>query len=138
MLAAMAELKTKATAASVESFLGKIKDEERRDDCLAVVRMMKRATGAEPKMWGSGIVGFGSCKLKYPSGRELDWFPVGFASRKQDLTLYGLLGDGSDALLGKLGKHSLGKGCLYLKRLSDVDTRVLQQLIEKAARRKSG
>lgn len=131
----MAELKTKATKASVEGFLKGVKDEARREDCAALVKMMKKATKAEPKLWGSSIVGFGSVRLKYDSGRELDWFPIGFASRKQDLTLYGLLGDGSEALLEKLGKHSRGKGCLYLKRLADVDGKVLQKLIDKAARK---
>src|SRR5713226_7635576 len=101
----MAELKTRATRDSVAGFLDKIEDEGRRLDCQALMKMMKSATGAEPKMWGASIVGFGSCHLKYASGRELDWFPVGFASRKQDLTLYGLLSeDGSDALLERLGK----------------------------------
>jgi hypothetical protein len=132
---AMTEFKTKATRASVASFLDQVEDEGRRLDCRALVKMMKRATGAAPKMWGASIVGFGSCHLKYPSGRELDWFPIGFASRKQDLTLYGLLGeDGSSALLERLGKHSRGKGCLYIKRLSDVDAGVLQRLIDEAAR----
>jgi hypothetical protein len=131
----MAEIKTKASRASVDGFFAKIKDAGRRRDCQAVAEMMKRATGAEPKMWGANIVGFGSRLLKYPNGRELDWFQVGLASRKQDLTLYGLLAD-SDALLAKLGKHSRGKGCLYVKRLADVDTAVLGRLIEQAARSK--
>ena len=127
----MAELKTKATRASVAGFLEKIPDESRRADCETLMKVMTRATGAEPKMWGASIVGFGSCHLKYASGRELDWFPIGFASRKQDLTLYGLLSaEESDALLERLGKHTRGKGCLYVKRLADIDTTVLQRLIE--------
>ncbi|TMA28827.1 MAG: DUF1801 domain-containing protein [Deltaproteobacteria bacterium] len=127
----MAELKTRETRASVAGFLEKIADESRRKDCQALVKLMKRATGAEPKMWGASIVGFGSCHLKYASGRKLDWFPIGFASRKQDLTLYGLLSaEESDALLERLGKHTRGKGCLYVKRLADIDTTVLQRLIE--------
>jgi hypothetical protein len=131
----MAELKTKATQASVDGFLSK-QPEARRSDCDALVKMMKKATKAEPKLWGSAIVGFGSTTLKYPSGRELDWFPVGFSPRKQELALYGLLGDGSEALLEKLGKHSCGKGCLYIKRLSDVDAGVLQKLIDRAVKAK--
>jgi len=96
----MAELKTKRTGASVEAFLGKIGDESRRQDCEALVRMMKKASDADAKMWGSSIVAFGSRRLKYDSGRELDWFPIGFAARKQDLTLYGLLTeDDGDPLL---------------------------------------
>src|SRR5947209_20093772 len=121
----MAELKTRETRASVAGFLEKIADESRRKDCQALVKLMKRATGEKPKMWGASIVGFGSCHLKYASGRELDWFPMGFASRKQDLTIYGLSGEGSDALVERLGKCSRGKGCLYIKRLSDIDLGVL-------------
>src|SRR5205807_8213404 len=101
---------TKETGASVDVFLAKIAGEERRRDCVAVVKLMSRASGARPKMWGAGIVGFGSRRLKYESGRELDWFPVGFASRKQDIALYGLLGGEAEALLDKLGKHSRAKG----------------------------
>ena len=133
----MVELKTKATGASVAAFIDKIGDERRRRDCQALVKMMSRATRAEPKMWGSSIVGFGSSRLKYESGRELDWFPIGFASRKADIALYGLLSDGRDALLGKLDNHSRGKGCLYIKRLEDVDEAVLRQLIDTAARKAS-
>jgi hypothetical protein len=134
----MAELKTKATRGSVAAFIGKIEDEGRRQDCQALVKMMKRATGEAPKMWGAGIVGFGSVHLKYESGRELDWFTIGFAPRKQDLTLYGLLGGESGTLLERLGKHSRGKGCLYIKRLHDVEEAILRRLIEKAARRVQG
>ena len=132
----MGGLKTRATGASVAAFLDKIGDGDRRRDCEALIKMMKRATGAEPKLWGSAIIGFGSVRLKYESGRELDWFPVGFAARKQDLALYGLLGDdGSDPLLGRLGKHRCGKGCLYIKRLADVDAAVLQRIIDKRAKK---
>jgi hypothetical protein len=134
----MAEPKTRATGSSVSHFLDKVTDAGRREDCQALVKMMAKATGAEPKMWGASIVGFGSHKVRYASGRELDWPPMSFASRRQDLTLYGLLGaDESDELLGRLGKHTRGKGCLYIKRLADVDTRVLQRLIDRAARKKT-
>jgi hypothetical protein len=136
--AAMAEPKTRATGASVSKFLDKVADAGRRQDCQALVKMMSKATGVEPKMWGAGIVGFGSHKVRYASGREIDWPPIAFASRRQDLTLYGLIGnDGPEKLLGRLGKHSRGKGCLYIKRLADVDAAVLQRLIERAARRKA-
>jgi hypothetical protein len=135
----MAEPKTKATKASVTGFLDKVKDAGRRLDCQARVKMMTKATGAEPKMWGTSIVGFGSHRITYASGREIDWPPIAFASRRQDLTLYGLLGaEGADALLTRLGKHARGKGCLYIRRLSDVDVKVLQGLIDQAARRKEG
>ena len=136
MIGRMAELKTKETGASVDVFLAKIAGEERRRDCVALVKLMSSASGARPKMWGAGIVGFGSRRLKYESGRELDWFPIGFASRKQDIALYGLLGGEAEALLDNLGKHSRAKGCLYLKRLADVDTSVLERLMKKAVRKK--
>jgi hypothetical protein len=126
----MAEPKTKATKASVTGFLDKVKDAGRRLDCQARVKMMTKATGAEPKMWGTSIVGFGSHRITYASGREIDWPPIAFASRRQELTLY--------ALLTRLGKHARGKGCLYIRRLSDVDVKVLQGLIDQAARRKEG
>ena len=91
---------------------------------------MKRAVGAEPKMWGPSIVGFGHYHYKYASGRENDWFLAGFSPRKQDLTLYIMAGfDRYDALMTKLGKHKTGKSCLYLKRLADVDVAVLEELI---------
>ena len=131
----MAGLKTRATEASAAKFVAAIEDEGRRRDCRALLKMMKRATRAEPKMWGSSIVGFGSVRLKYDSGRELDWFKLGFASRKQDLTLYGLQ-IATSPLLSKLGRHGSGKGYLYIKRLADVDTAVLQQMMNQAARRK--
>ncbi len=132
-MAKKAELKTKRTTSSVAKFLGAIEDDERRKDCLAVAKMMKKATRAEPAMWGPSIVGFGTLHLEYASGRELDWFPIGFSPRKNDLTLYLAIGyERHPALMKKLGKHKTGKSCLYLKRLADVDLDVLRQLIEKA------
>ena len=131
----MAELKTKKTDASVEAFLNKIKDEEIRRDCLEITRLMKQATGSGPKMWGSAIIGFGSRRLKYPSGRELDWMLIGFSPRKANIALYlpgGL--EPQAALLKKLGKHSTGKGCLYIKNLKDVDTKLLKEVISQSVR----
>jgi uncharacterized protein DUF1801 len=126
----MAELKTKVNNASVDKFLKSIKDEQTRADCFQIVEMMKKATQAEPKMWGTSIVGFGDYHYKYESGREGDWFVTGFSPRKQNLTLYVMGGfNGYDELVTKLGKHSMGKGCLYVKKLEDVDTRVLNKLI---------
>ena len=126
----MAKLKTQKTNASVSAFLKSIADDDRRKDCQTLVRVMKRAVGAEPKMWGSSIVGFGHYHYKYASGRENDWFLSGFSPRKQDLTLYIMAGfDRYDALMTKLGKHKTGKSCLYLKRLADVDVAVLEELI---------
>ena len=129
----MAELKTKKTEASVEDFLNKIKDEGTRRDCFEIAKMMKQATRADPKMWGSSIIGFGSRRLKYASGRELDWMLTGFSPRKANITLYILTGfEKQIALLKKLGKYSTGKGCLYIKKLKDVDTKVLKELISES------
>ena len=126
----MAELKTKRTDSSVKAFLDKVTDESRRKDCQALVRMMTRAVKAKPKMWGPAIIGFGDYRYKYASGRENDWFLVGFSPRKQDLTLYIMAGfDRFDALLATLGKYKTGKSCLYIKRLSDIDLSVLEALI---------
>ena len=128
----MAEPKTRETKASVAAFLGKIADAERRKDCRTVAAMMRRATGHAPKMWGTAIVGFGRRPLKYASGRELDWPLVAFAPRKGDLTLYlGSPGTKAD-LLKRLGKHKTSKACLSIKRLADVDTKVLEAVIERA------
>lgn len=126
----MAELKTKLTHASVDKFINDIKDEQVRADCFQIVEIMKKAAKAEPKMWGTSIIGFGNVHLKYESGRELDWFPIGFSPRKQNLTLYLMGGiESQKELLGKLGKYSTGKGCLYIKKLEDVDIKVLNKLI---------
>jgi len=126
----MTELKTKVNNANVDAFIRKLKDKRLESDCRTIMRLMQKATRAEPKMWGTSIVGFGSRHLKYASGRELDWMEIGFSPRKQNLTLYVLSGfDGQDALLAKLGKHSTGKGCLYVKKLDDVDLKVLEKII---------
>lgn len=126
----MAELKTKKTEASVKDFLNDIKEEQVRNDCFEIAKIMKQATKAEPKMWGPSIIGFGSIHLKYASGRELDSMKIGFSLRKQTLTLYlGLSAGGYETLLKKLGKYSTGKGCLYIKKLADVDVKVLKELV---------
>ena len=132
----MAELKTKENDASVEEFLNGIADENRRADCLKIVDLMKQATKSEPKMWGDSIVGFGKRTMKYSTGRELEWLIIGFSPRKQNLTLYLNIGDGWDEeLLAKLGKHKTGMGCLYFKKLSDVDGKVLEKLINVSAKK---
>lgn len=129
----MAEPKTKPTTDSVEEFLNRIADEQRRKDCLRVLEIMKAATKAEPAMWGTSIVGFGRYRYKYESGTKGEWFLVGFAPRKQDLTLYLMSGlERYPALLKKLGKHKTGKSCLYIKKLEDVDVPTLKQLIKKS------
>ena len=133
---AKAKLKTKKTEASVEDFLNGVKDEQQRNDSFTILAMMKKATGEDGKMWGPGIIGFGNVLLKYESGRELDWFKMGFSPRKQTLTLYGVLGlKPNQALLKKLGKYTTGKGCLYIKKLVDVDTSVLKKMIEEKSRK---
>jgi hypothetical protein len=129
----MAELKTKLTDASVELFIKSIKDENRRKDSIELNKMMKAITGAKPKMWGSSIVGFGNYQYKYASGREGDWFPIGFSPRKQNLAVY--LRGGLDIqadLLKKLGKHKTGKGCLYINKLEDIDADILKKMISRA------
>jgi len=127
----MAEMKTKANDKSVERFMNGIKDEKRRDDCLAVARLMEKITGQKPKMWGESIVGFGAYHYKYASGREGDWFLTGFSPRKQDLTLYITAGLERYAdLLAGLGKFKTGKSCLYIKTIADIDLKVLADLIK--------
>lgn len=129
----MAEPKTQATTASVADFLAAVPDPDRRADCLAVTELMRAVTGVEPEMWGPSIVGFGRYRYRYASGREAEWPLAGFSPRKQNLTLYVMAGfDGEDALLARLGKHTTGKSCLYLKRLADVDRAVLRELVERS------
>jgi hypothetical protein len=125
-----AKNKTKETRASFEGFL-KTLPEDRRKDCLVIHRIMKRATRAEAKMWGTSCVGYGKRRLKYASGRELDWFLAGFSPRKANLTLYIMTGPKSHPdILKRLGKHKAGVGCLYVKRLSDVELPVLEELVQ--------
>lgn len=128
----MAELKTKKTTASVEKFLDTIEDETRRDDCYAVLEIMRSITKAEPTMWGSSIVGFGSYRYIYASGKEADWPLTAFSPRKQDLTLY-LMNDFFTKypdLLKKLGKCKTSKACLYIKSLNDIHLPTLKQVIK--------
>lgn len=129
----MAELKTKQNDQDVAAYLNGIADEQRRRDCLTILELMREVTGAEPNMWGDNIVGFGRHHYRYASGREGDWFLTGFSPRKQNLTLY--LASGFDRhaeLLQRLGKHSVGKACLYIKRLDQIDLPTLRELIERS------
>lgn len=129
----MAELKTKLNDASVEAFLNSVADERKRGDAFSILAMMQEISHEEPKMWGDAIVGFGNYHYKYASGREGDWFVIGFSPRKQNLTLYFMPGlEQQGELLQKLGKHATGKGCLYIKRLDDVDLPTLKQMIARA------
>lgn len=131
----MAELKTKQTEQSVDKFLKTVEDETRRKDCLAVAKLMEEVTGLKPKMWGPSIVGFGSYHYKYASGQEGDWPITAFSPRKQNLTLYIMPGfDRYDELMKKLGKHSTGKSCLYIKRLDDIHLPTLKKLVSESVK----
>lgn len=129
----MAENKTKQTEASVDEYIAAIEDETRRSDCKTLIKMMSGITKQPPKMWGSSIVGFGSYHYKYESGREGDMCLTGFSSRKGDISVY-LVASGAnqEQLLSRLGKHRMGKACLYIRRLDLIDDKVLRQLIEES------
>jgi hypothetical protein len=129
----MPATKTKPTEVTVSAFLDTLTDETKRADAQVLIQLLQRATGEEPKMWGPSIVGFGSRHYKYATGREGDAPLAGFSPRKSAIVLYGLAGfDNAQELLAKLGKHTTGKGCLYVKKLADVDQKVLKELIAKS------
>ena len=131
----MAELKTKLTDASVEDFLNTVENEQKRKDCFEILKIMKQVTKEMPKMWGTSIVGFGSYHYKGASGREGDWMLTGFSPRKQNLTLYLMGGfDAHKDLLKKLGKYKTSVGCLYIKKLDDVDKKVLKELVTESVK----
>lgn len=133
---AKAKNKTVPNEQNVEQFLNAVEDERKRKDGYTILEMMKQITGMEPTMWGPAIVGFGSYHYKYESGREGDMIMTGFSPRKQNLTIYIMGGfDEYSDLLAKLGKHSLGETCLYIKRLADVDLPTLKRLIEDSFKR---
>jgi len=126
------EIKTKQTSASVEDFINTVEDEQKRRDSFAILEMMKDASGEDPKMWGSSLIGFGSKKFKSPAtGREVDWLIIGFSPRKANFSLYlnMQINDHSE-MLKTLGKHKTGVGCLYINKLADVDVKVLKALID--------
>jgi Domain of unknown function (DU1801) len=129
----MAENKTKPTSANVVAFLNKIQSPQRRDDCLTILKMMQTVSKLEPVMWGSAIIGFGTYHYVYESGREGDTIVIGFSPRKQNITFYlmGGLKNVEDEL-SKLGKYKTGKGCLYIKSLSDVNLEILKKVFAKA------
>lgn len=135
----MAQMKTQANEGDVDAFLDAVPDPKRRADAATVRTLMADVSGEPGQMWGDSIVGFGRQHLRYASGRELDWFIVGFSPRKQNTTIY--LTEGFEAhedLLERLGPHSLGKSCLYVKRLDDVDSDVLRQLVSTSWARAAG
>ncbi len=130
----MAENKTQENDASVEAFLNAIEDETKRRDSFTILDLMRRVTGAEPKMWGDSIVGFGKYQYQYASGRTGDWFRVGFSPRKQDLTIYLTYGfEQHIDLIKQLGRHKTGKACLYIRKLTEVDLSALEELIRRSA-----
>jgi len=132
---AMYELKTKKNSASVTAFLNAIDDKQQRADAKKISAMMRAVTGSRAKMWGTAIVGFGSYHYRYASGQEGDWPLVGFSPRKQNLSLYIMSGFSKfEVLMAKLGKYKIGKSCLYIKRLEDVDQRILEQLIAESVK----
>ena len=134
-MAKKVELKTKVNAASVEGFLNSITDEQKREDCFEILKLMKQVTKETPKMWGASIVGFGSYHYQGASGREGDWLLTGFSPRKENLTLYIMGGfDLHKDLLKKLGKYKTSVGCLYIKKLEDVDKKVLKELVAESVK----
>lgn len=129
----MAQLKTQPNDRSVEDFLNAVEDDTKRQDSFTILGLMQDVTGEAPVMWGDSIVGFGTYRYKYASGRQAEWMLTGFSPRVQNLTLYIMDGfEEYDQLLGGLGKHSTGKSCLYIKRLENIDLDVLRQLLEKS------
>lgn len=131
----LAEIKTKQNSSSVDDFIDAIADEQKRKDCRVILKLMEKATKEEPKMWGGSTIGFGKLVYKSPaSGREVEWFKIGFSPRKTNFSLNLIdLKPHADAL-AKLGKHKTGTGCLYINKLEDVDLKVLEKIIAAAAK----
>lgn len=133
----LAEIKTKPSTSSVESFINSIQDEQKRDDSYAIMKMMEKATKEKARMWGSSMIGFGEKRFKSPAtGREVDWFKIGFSPRKNNFSLHLVLDiKKREEELNKLGKHKTGVGCLYINKLKDVDVKVLERMIAAAAKK---
>ena len=131
----LAEIKTKPTSSSVDSFIDSISDEQKRKDSRTILTMMEKATKEKPKMWGSSMIGFGDQRYKSPAtGREVDWFKIGFSPRKANLSLHLIDLQRQAEALKKLGKYKTGVGCLYINKLEDVDVKVLEKMINAAAK----
>ncbi len=129
-MAKLAVIKTAKTEANVNDFIESVGDEQKKADTQTILKMMAKASKAKPKMWGSAIIGFGEKRYKSPtSGREVDWFLIGLSPRKTNLSLYFMDMGQHSAALKKLGKHKIGKGCLYINKLADVDINVLESMI---------
>ena len=133
----VAEIKTKQTDSNVSDFISKVENEQKRKDSYALLNLMEKASNEKPKMWGSSIIGFGSKRYKSPSsGREVDWFKIGFSPRKANLTVYLIDLQQHADTLKKLGKHKTGGGCIYINKLSDIDIKVLEKMIHEALKEK--
>jgi Domain of unknown function (DU1801) len=128
----MAKIKTKPTSANVEDFINNVKDEQKRKDSFGLLEMMKKATGEEPVLWSSSVIGFGDKRYKSPTtGREVDWLRIGFSPRKANLSLYVSVDIKEHAAaLKNLGKHKTGVGCLYINKLEEIDLKVLKGIID--------
>ena len=137
-MAKLAQIKTKETSASVDDFINSVKDEQQRKDSQLIIKMMEKASKEKPKMWGASMIGFGKKVYKSPAtGREVEWFKIGFSPRKSNLSLHLAVDVNKQAdALKKLGKHKTGVGCLYINKLDDVDIKVLEQLIGEAMKNK--
>lgn len=135
----MAELKTRCNDASVADFLNSLSDEKQRQEAFALLNLLQNVTQTEPKMWGESIIGFGDYHYKYATGREGDWFIVGFSPRKQNLTVYLMTGfEGGGEVLQRLGKHKSGRSCLYIRRLSDIHLPALEELVQQSVQYAAG
>jgi len=133
----LAEIKTKETKASVEDFLNKVDNEQKRKDSFTILKLMEKATKEKGKMWGTAIIGFGNLIYKSPStDREVEWFKIGFSPRKANLTIYLIDMKSQADALKKLGKHKVGGGCLYINKLDDIDVKVLEGMIKAALKKK--
>ncbi len=131
----LAQIKTKPTSSSVEDFISSIADEQKRKDSQVILKLMEKAMKEKPKMWGSSMIGFGEVRYKSPAtGREVDWFKIGFSPRKANLSLHLVDIQRHADALKKLGKHKTGSGCLYINKLEDVDIKVLEKIIAAAAK----
>ncbi len=134
----LAKIKTQETTSSVEDFINKVKDEQQRKDSFVILEIMKRVSGKEPKMWGASLIGFGNKRYKSPNtGREVDWFLIGYSPRKANVSLHLVFDINKQAdTLKKLGKYKTGAGCLYINKLDDIDIKILEKLIKEALKSK--
>lgn len=129
----MSDLKTQKNDGDVRAFLASVEHDRRREDAFTILEIMEEITGEKPSLWGTSIVGFGEYSYSNTTGKNYNWFAVGFSPRKQSMTVYIMDGfDGYDTLMGKLGKHKTGKSCLYINKLDDVDMSVLRELIRES------